>query len=155
MYNEQTIKSLHKYRRLLIVHDRVTRAAALGYPVSGSVLTLCLPACEGTCGNESDQLAHMALGRGKVGCHFVLVLAFCFHCRYFPSIFTGSTLWEDKAGTVAHACKSTSGKLSQGIQSLRPAWALQQDPDSKTTLFLKCMRNTHFLPLSQLLIGLK
>lgn len=90
MYNEQTTKKLHKYRLLLLVHDRVTRAAASGYCVSGSVLIMCLPACEG------NQLAHVALGRGKFGCHFVLVLAFCFHCRYFPSIFAGSTPWEDK-----------------------------------------------------------
>lgn len=92
----------------------MTRAAASGYPVSGSVLTLCLPACEGACEIESHKLAHVALGRGKFGCHFVLVLAFCFHCRYFPSIFFGSIQWEDKPGIVAHTCKSTSGKLSQG-----------------------------------------
>lgn len=78
MYNEQTVKSLHKYRLLLLVRDRVTTAAALGYPVSGSVLTLCLPACEGACGNESNQLAHMALGERQGWLSFCIGFGFLF-----------------------------------------------------------------------------
>lgn len=106
---------------------------------------------------EQQTGSHGALDRGKFCCHFVLVLAFCFNCRCFPSIFTCSILWEVKPGVVAHASKSTSGKLSQEIQSLRSAWSIQQELDSKTVKGLptKCIWDTHFLPLSQLPKGLK
>lgn len=67
--------------------------------------------CEGW-ERQADQ-QHMGLWMEEVCCHFVLGLAFCFNCRCFPSIFTGSEIWEDKPGMVAHTCKSISGKLSQ------------------------------------------